>query len=91
MNLLGPFEQWLPLLKLGVYGGVALAALMGLASVVYVVRSTVGPLLRLVQWLCWHTPGTPPTPLVAGIVHGLRLVVWSGLIAVFGWFLWSFS
>lgn len=82
-------EQWMPMLKLGGYGVVGLGVLTALAIVIYIVRSTTEPLLRVVQWLLWHTPGAAPSPIVGGLVHGLRLVAWSSLIALIGWFLLS--
>ena len=93
MDFLKPLEQLLPMLKMGLYVVLALAAILALGVVTYVVRSTGGPVLRVLQWLCWYTPGTPPHPVVAGIAHGLRLVLWAALLALTCWlfssFLWS--
>jgi hypothetical protein len=86
-ELLTGFGDVLPYLKTIAWAiGLALG-LMAAAAAVYVVRTAVGPLVRVAQWMFAYTPGERPGEMVAGIVFGSRMLAWAGLIGVAVWFL----
>ena len=86
-ELLTGFGEFLPYLKTIAWAiGLALG-LIAAAAAVYVVRTSVGPLLRVAQWMFAYTPGERPGELVAGISFGARILAWAGLIGVAVWLL----
>jgi hypothetical protein len=81
-ELLSGFNDAVPYLK-----GIAWAlgvtlGLIAAAAGVYIVRTTVLPVWRVVQWMFAYTPGKRPGQLVAGFSFGARMLVWAALIAV---------
>jgi hypothetical protein len=79
--------DFLPHLKtIGLVAAVALG-LIALAAASYVLKSSLGPLWRVLQFLFAHTPGERPGELVAGIILGGRMLAWASLIGVVVWFL----
>jgi len=89
-DLLNQAQQIFPLLKMIVFVFLGLVAVLSLGVVTYIIHTTGGPVLRIVQWLCFHTPGTPPHPLLAGVSHGARLIVWAACLALGFWLLWHY-
>src|SRR5690242_15057824 len=77
------FEQ----IQLLVKGIAVLLAIVALAAVTYVLRTTFDPLIRIVQWLFAYSSGAPPNAVTAGVAHGARVAVWSGFIGLVVWFL----
>jgi hypothetical protein len=85
-ELLNGVENVLPYLKTIAWAiGLALG-LIAMAAAMYVVRTAVGPLLRVAQWMFAFTPGERPGEMVAGFIFGARMLAWAGLISVAVWF-----
>jgi hypothetical protein len=61
--------------------------LIAAAAGMYVVRTAVGPLLRVLQWMFAYKQGERPGELVSGIIFGARMRAWAGLIGMGVWFL----
>jgi hypothetical protein len=81
-ELLKSVEQIFPLLKLIALVFAALAGLLALGIVTYILHTTGKPLFRVLSWLCWYEPGKPPHPALAGVSHGARLVLWAGFLGL---------
>jgi hypothetical protein len=84
-ELFNHFESLLPWLKLLAVVFIVLAVAVTLGVTTFTLRATCSPLGRVVQWLFWHTPGTPPNAVVAGISHGARLLFWATLLGLGVW------
>ncbi len=86
-ELLKSAEQLLPMLKLiaAVFAG--FTCLLALGVVTYILRTWGAPLLKVMAWLLWHTPGERPHPALAGVSHGARLVLWGSFLGLSFWFL----
>jgi hypothetical protein len=76
------FDKVYLLLKVGAL----VLALIALAAGTYILRSVLGPLIRVVEFLFAYTPGTRPNDITAGLAHGIRLVAWSTLVGLGLWF-----
>jgi hypothetical protein len=86
-ELLTSLVDALPDLKtIALVAAVALG-LIALAAAMYVLKTSFGPLWRVLQWLFGHSPGERPGELVAGIILGSRMLAWACLIGVAVWFL----
>jgi len=86
-ELLDSLQDILPYMKLAVWAMGAVLALIALAALTYIVRTTYGPLAGVMQWLVGYTPGEEPGEIARGISHGARMMVWAALIGLLGWFL----
>jgi hypothetical protein len=53
----------------------------------YVLKTGLEPLWRVLVWLFGHTPGERPGQMVAGIIFGARMLAWAGLTGLAVWFL----
>jgi hypothetical protein len=86
-ELLSNFGDAVPYLKaIALVIGLALG-LIAAAAAMYVLRTALGPLGRVAQWMFAHTPGERPSQMVAGISFGGRMLAWAGLIGIAVWFL----
>jgi hypothetical protein len=77
---------WWPVLKWSGVVLIGVVILVALGLVTYILRTTLGPFVRVAQWLSWYTPGQRPHPVLLGISHGIRLVIWATVLGLGLWF-----
>jgi hypothetical protein len=86
-ELLAGFGDVLPHLRTIAWAiGLTLGAI-ALAAAMYVLKTGLEPLWRVLVWLFGHTPGERPGQMVAGIIFGARMLAWAGLTGLAVWFL----
>lgn len=78
-------DQIVPWIKVAACVGGGLACLLAVGIIIYILHTTYAPLIRGVQWVCFYTPGEKPHPALAGVAHGLRLVIWAGVLGTGLW------
>lgn len=86
-ELLAGFGDALPYLKAVAWVIGLTLGLIAAAAGMYVVRTVVGPLWRVFQWMFAYKQGERPGQLVAGIIYGVRMLAWAGAIGMAVWFL----
>jgi cell division protein FtsW (lipid II flippase) len=71
--------------KIVFFVAAGLTVLVSVGILIYILNKTFSPAIRVAQWMIWYTPGKEPHPALAGVSHGLRLVMWSGVIGLGLW------
>ncbi len=71
-GLLDNLDKLFPFLKGACLVLVVVGMALGVAAVTYTLKTAFGPLVRVAQWLFWHTPGSRPNDVAAGVAHGGR-------------------
>lgn len=67
----------------------AVGGVIALAAVVYILRTTFDPLIRIVHFMIAYSPGTRPNDLLAGLAYGVRLTAWAGILGSGMWLFWD--
>ena len=86
LDFLDGIKNVLPIIKNFALAIGVVLALFAAAAGIYILRTVLGPFIRVIQWLIAYTPRKEPNDIVKGLIYGLRMLVWGCIVAGVVWF-----